>query len=125
MFLESRMALANRGGTQIISATEWDKMGRPADPPFRVYGITNLELYQEQGEPRPIFIADYIFWTPNIENVTSLAKPPRLIITERIWMLWNGKDWTIERVQSLERKPVSTETISVNQLSEQKAGATN
>ncbi len=61
MFLESRIALANRGGTQIISATEWDEMGRPADPPFRVYGITNLELYQEQGEPRPIFIADYIF----------------------------------------------------------------
>ena len=119
MFLESRMALANRGGSRVFSAQEWDSVGRPEDPPFRVYGITDLQIHQERSEPNPVFVARYFFWTPNIEEIISEVKPPGLVVTERLWLLWTGKDWTIERIELLEREPVPPEALPTEELSEQ------
>ncbi len=106
MFLESRMALAGRGPTRVVPAPEWDELGRPAAPPFRVYGITDLEVRVEQDGTQPVFAARYYFWTPNVEDVTVDVRPPGLVVTERLRLRWNGKDWAIERLESLEREPV-------------------
>ena len=124
MFLESRMALANQRGSRVVSAPEWDGVGRPEDPPFRVYGITDLDIRQERGEPQPVFVAHYFFWTPNIEGIISEVKPPGLQVSERLWLLWTGKDWAIERMETLEREPVPAEALETEE-SEQQGGSSS
>ena len=105
MFLDSRMAMAGRGPTRVVPAPEWDLMGRPQAPPFRVYGITDLEILVEQDGSQPVFAVSYHFWTPNVEDVIVDVEPPGLAVTERLQLRWNGKDWAIERLESLRREP--------------------
>ena len=111
MFLESRMALANRGGSRVVSAPEWDELGRIEGPPFRVYGVTDLEIHAEQGQPQPIFRAHYHFWTPNLENIVSVTDPPGALVTERLWLRWTGKEWVIERLEPLDRAPIPASAV--------------
>lgn len=106
MFLESRMAMAGRGPTRVVPATEWDEMGRPDISPLRVYGITDLEVRMEQDGTEPLFAARYHFWTPNIEDIAVESSPPGVLVTDRLRLRWNGKDWAIERLEPLEREPV-------------------
>ena len=94
-------------------------MGRPEDPPFRVYGITDLKIRQEQDELNPVFVAYYLFWTPNIGGVVSQMKPPGLVVTERLWLLWTGKDWAIERMETLERETVPPKALETDEAAKQ------
>ena len=127
MFLESRMALANRGGSRVVSAPEWDGLGRLEDPPFRVYGVTDLEIHVEQGQPQPVFRARYYFWTPNLEDMVSETEPPGALVTERLWLRWNGKDWAIERLESIDREPIPSSALEAEDASgaEGQEGAAN
>ncbi len=127
MFLESRMALANRGGSRVVSAPEWDELGRLEAPPFRVYGITDLEIHAEQGQPQPIFRARYHFWTPNLEGMVSDTDPPGVLVTERLWLRWDGKDWEIERLESVEREPIPASALETEDSSgaEDQGGTAN
>ena len=127
MFLESRMALANRGGSRVVSAPEWDGLGRLEDPPFRVYGVTDLEIHVEQRQPQPVFRARYYFWTPNLEDMVSETEPPGALVTERLWLRWNGKDWAIERLESIDREPIPASALEAEDASgaEGQEGAAN
>lgn len=111
MFLESRMAMAGRSPRRVVPAPEWDRMGRPAAPPFQVYGITDLEVIAEQDGAEPVFAARYYFWTPNVEGVIVDVRPPGVAVTERLRLRWNGKDWAIERLESLQREPVPADAL--------------
>lgn len=111
MFLESRMAMAGRSPMRVVPAPEWDRMGRPAAPPFRVYGITDLEVTAEQDGAEPVFAARYYFWTPNVEDVIVDVRPPGVAVTERLRLRWNGRDWAIERLESLQREPVPADAL--------------
>ena len=122
MFLESRMALANRGGSRVVPAPEWDELGRIEQPPFRVYGITDLEIHAEQGEPQPIFRAHYHFWTPNLEDIASVTDPPGVLVTERLWLRWTGKDWVIERLDPVERVPIPASAVGTQASDGQDGG---
>lgn len=125
MFLESRMALANRGGSRVVPAPEWDELGRIERPPFRVYGITDLEIRAEQGRPRPIFRAHYHFWTPNLEDIVSVTDPPGVLVTERLWMAWTGKDWVIERLEPIERVPIPASALVTEDAAADSRGGTD
>lgn len=125
MFLESRMALANRGGSRVVTAPEWDELGRIEQPPFRVYGITDLEIHAEQGQPQPIFRAHYHFWTPNLEDVVSVTDPPGVLVTERLWLQWTGKDWVIERLDPVERVPIPESAVGTDEPGAESRGGTD
>jgi len=125
MFLESRMALANRGGSRVVPAPEWDELGRLERPPFRVYGITDLEIHAEQGRPQPIFRAHYHFWTPNLEDIVSVTDPPGVLVTERLWLRWTGKDWVIERLEPLERVPIPASAVGTQASGAESRGGTD
>ncbi len=111
MFLESRMAMAGRGPRRVVPAPEWDAMGRPAAPPFRVYGITDLEVVTEQAGAEPVFAVRYYFWTPNVEDMIVAVRPPGLAVTERVRLRWNGKDWAIEALESLRREAAPADAV--------------
>ena len=117
MFLESRMAMANQGGSAVMTASEWDELGRPKVQSFRVYGITELEIQPEQREPSPVFIARYHFWTPNLVDSFNKTSPPGALITERLWLRWDGKDWEIEQLKSFEYEPIPDSVLEVHQSS--------
>ena len=95
VYVISRVNLGYEGRSLIRSAEEWDKAGRPpVTPPESVFGITDLAITAEGGEPQPVFRAAYRLWTPSAETGTE-ARP----IAERLQLKLLRGVWVIERIQ--------------------------
>jgi hypothetical protein len=109
IFVLSRVSLGYEGRSHIIPADVWDAQGRPQlTAPETVYGITDLQLQQERGEPEPVFRAGYTKWVP--EPGEELQPGPSdadargftgLEIRERVYLRLDGKDWVIYRFEPL------------------------
>ncbi len=65
LYVTSRVTQGYEGRSNIMSAADWDKAGRPPlVPPTSLYGVTGLALTQEQGPPDPVFLVKYDRWNP-------------------------------------------------------------
>jgi len=65
LYVTSRVTQGYEGHSNVISAAEWDKSGRPPlVPPTTLYGVTGLSVTEERGEPRPVFLVKYDKWNP-------------------------------------------------------------
>jgi hypothetical protein len=109
IYVLSRVSLGYEGRSHIIPADAWDAQGRPElTAPQTVYGITELELELERGEPEPLFRASYTKWAPK-----PAAEPPpdmseadgpgftSFEISERVYLRLDRKDWVIYRFEPL------------------------
>jgi hypothetical protein len=109
IYVLSRVSLGYEGRSHIIPADEWDAQGRPElPPPETVYGITDLEVQQEQGEPEPVFRVRYTKWTPEpveeSQSDPSIAEGPGFTstrISQRVYLRLDRKDWVIYRFEPL------------------------
>ena len=115
IYVLSRVSLGYEGRTHIIGADEWDAQGRPElSPPQTVYGVTDLVVRQERGEPEPVFQVSYTKWVPESGQDTGTDSAgstelldtggPRftsLEITERVYLRLDRKDWVIYRFEPL------------------------
>jgi len=109
IYVLSRVSLGYEGRSHIIPADLWDDQGRPElASPQTVYGITDLELQQERGEPEPVFRASYTKWVPEpeeeLQSDPSAAKGPGFTsraIRERVYLRLDRKDWVIYRFEPL------------------------
>jgi hypothetical protein len=109
IYVLSRVSLGYEGRSYIIPADEWDAQGRPElTAPETVYGITDLELQQERGEPEPVFAVHYTKWVPEPEEEAVLdpseAAGPGITssqISERVYLRLDRKDWVIYRFEPL------------------------
>jgi hypothetical protein len=115
IYVLSRVSLGYEGSSHIIGAAEWDAQGRPElSPPQTVYGVTDLVVLQERGEPEPVFQVSYTKWVPepgqepgsDSAGSTELLETegPRftnLEITERVYLKLDRKDWVIYRFEPL------------------------
>jgi hypothetical protein len=109
IYVLSRVSLGYEGQSHIVPADAWDAQGRPElVAPKTVYGITDLELQQEQGEPEPVFRVSYTKWVPEPaeESESDLleAKGPGFTsseISERVYLRLDRKDWVIHRFEPL------------------------
>jgi len=97
------------GFNKYISATTWDKRGRPfiAVGQF-VYGVTDLSITREEGLPNPIFSSSFIKWQradiPK-DFKELVIYPEGLKITERLYLKKDGDDWVIyKRIRLKEEK---------------------
>ncbi len=109
IYVLSRVSLGYEGRSHIIPADAWDAQGRPElSAPQTVYGITDLELQQERGEPEPVFRVRYTRWIPepaeesppNSSETTGLGFTSSEI-EERVFLRLDRKDWVIYRFEPL------------------------
>ncbi len=115
IYVLSRVSLGYEGSSHVISADEWDAQGRPElPPPKTVYGVTDLVILQERGEPEPVFQVSYTKWVPESGQgpgagsaglTESLeTEGPRfksLEITERVYLKLDREDWVIYKFEPL------------------------
>jgi hypothetical protein len=109
IYVLSRVSLGYEGRSHIIPADLWDAQGRPElTAPQTVYGITDLELQQERGEPEPVFRAGYTKWVPvpaeeSRPSASGETAPgfTSLEISERVYLRLDRKDWVIYRFEPL------------------------
>jgi len=108
LYVTSRVTIGYEGRSNVISADEWDKEGRPALPPPRaLYGVTGLTVKQEQREPEPVFLVSYQKWNPAPRPDTDLTDntPPRSeghAVSDRVWLKQDRGDWVIYRIDRLQ-----------------------
>jgi hypothetical protein len=107
LYVTSRVTMGYEGRSNVLSAAEWDKAGRPPiAPPGALYGVTGLSLTKEQGEPSPVFLVTYQKWNPAARPETDLSDntPPRSeghAVTDRVWLKQDRGDWVIYRISHL------------------------
>jgi hypothetical protein len=109
IYVLSRVSLGYEGRSHIIPADAWEAQGRPElTAPQTVYGITELELELERGEPEPIFRTSYTKWAPKPaaepQPDMSEADGPGFTsfeISERVYLRLDRKDWVIYRFEPL------------------------
>jgi len=101
VYVIGRVRLGYEGRERVISAAEWDRAGRPpVVPPDTLFGITDLEIRLEGGEPNPVFRADYLLWAPSPD--TGIASQP---VSERLVLRRHRGDWVIERIPPVDPGP--------------------
>jgi serine/threonine protein kinase len=98
------------GVKRYISAREWDMLGKPiiALGQF-VYGITNLELSQEEYGEKPVFLAVFQKWefTELPENYSEVTiYPSGRTLSERLYLKQEGEDWIIFKRDRLKEEPL-------------------
>ena len=107
LYVTSRVTMGYEGKSNVVSAEEWDKAGRPPlPPPQTLYGVTNLSLKQEQGEPAPVFTATYQKWNPapRPESDATDNSPPKSeghAVTDRLFLKRDRGDWVIYRIDQI------------------------
>lgn len=109
IYVLSRVSLGYEGRSHIIPADAWDAQGRPELTGSQtVYGITDLEIEQERGEPEPVFRVRYTKWIPEPAEESqpdlSEAEGPGITsfkISERVYLRLDRKDWVIYRFEPL------------------------
>ncbi len=115
LFVISRVNEAYGGRAAIIAAITWDKNGRPKmDPVSKVYGVTDLSITEERGEPLPRFLVNYQKWTPvppQSDAAPSSAPPtgPSFegkMVTDRVSLQRERDYWVIFRIDRLRADPI-------------------
>ena len=109
IYVLTRVSLGYEGRSHVIAADEWDAEGRPElTAPQTVYGITDLEIQQERGEPEPVFRVRYTKWIPvpaeESEPDPSVSEGPGYTntrISERVYLRQDRQDWVIFRFEPL------------------------
>jgi hypothetical protein len=116
IFVFSRVSLGYEGKSNVYGAADWDKAGRPElQPMVGVYGVTDLTVTQEQGEPNPVFTARYVKWTPISQPISSDPKAPfppgpyfeGKNVTDKIYMKLDREDWVMEKIERLLVEPLT------------------
>jgi hypothetical protein len=104
IYVTSRVTQGYEGRSGVVSASAWDRQGRPALPAGTVlYGATGLSVTEEQGPPAPVLRAEYEMWIP----VTAEGPPSAAPACEghrrvdRLWLKRDRGDWVIHRIERL------------------------
>ncbi len=115
LYVISRVSTGYEGRSNIVSAADWDKAGRPPiPPPQTLYGVTGLSVKQEQAEPLPVFLVSYDKWTPlpgGNETASNQPAEPRYdghSVQDRVFMKKDRADWVIFRIDRLRSDPLPT-----------------
>ena len=111
LYVTSRVTQGYEGRSNIVSAADWDKAGRPPlVPPSSLYGVTELTVDQAQGEPAPVFLVRYEKWNPapppdgvSGSAVDYVPRSEGHAVTDRVWMKLDRGDWVISRIDRIKR----------------------
>ncbi|MGA2975898.1 MAG: hypothetical protein ABSF77_11375 [Spirochaetia bacterium] len=114
LFVTSRVTQGYEGKSNVLSAADWDKAGRPTlFSPATLYGVTGLSLTQEQGEPTPVFMVEYDKWNPatpaDTGKTPSMDQVPQSEghrIADRVRLRKDKGDWVIYQIDRVHATPL-------------------
>jgi hypothetical protein len=120
LYVTSKVTQGYQGKSTIVSAADWDKRGRPKlESPSSLFGVTGLSVVQEQGEPAPVYRAQYDLWNPAqpADVPGGLADTggapaqtaPRSEghrVADRLWLKQDKGDWVIYKIERLRQDPL-------------------
>jgi hypothetical protein len=111
LYVISRQVIAYEGKSNILPADEWAKKGRPAlQSTQSVYGTVMGTLSEEQGEPHPVFLAEYEKWTPLSGDSDSASASTKRSegqkVTDRLLLRQDKQDWVIYKIDRLSSVPI-------------------
>jgi hypothetical protein len=120
LFVTSRVTQGYEGKSNVLSAEDWDKKGRPPlASPTTIYGVTGLVVTREQGEPNPVYLVKYDKWNPaassdSAPSLDMVAAPHSEghAVTERVWMKQDHGDWVIFKIDRLGATPLPTPALA-------------
>jgi len=118
LYVISRVQMGYEGKSNTLAADEWDAAGRPALPAgTSLYGVTDLEIVEEAGEPSPVFRVSYEKWAPDSSAASGAgadgdASPGtvstmRRGIVDRAWLRLDKGDWVIYRIDRLSEETLT------------------
>jgi hypothetical protein len=110
LFVMNKQIEAYEGRSPLVPADLWIEDGRPKlVSPNYVYGVGNLEISEEQGEPDPVFITTYERWSrteTDSEIGSSQATYDGYYVKDRVSLKLDKKDWVIFLIDTLETEPI-------------------
>jgi len=112
LYVISRVQMGYEGKSNTMAADEWDAAGRPALPAgTSLYGVTDLQIVDEAGEPSPVYRVSYEKWAPESSADSDTGADGGLAqgtvgtmhrrIVDRAWLRLDKGDWVIYRIDRL------------------------
>jgi hypothetical protein len=122
LYVLSRVQMGYEGKANTVPADQWDRAGRPAlKAGTAVYGVTDLAIFEESGEPAPVYRVSYEKWSPDTGGSsgdsgnlgeTTLSTLRRKIV-DRVSLRSDKGDWVIFRLDRLSEETLpSPETVA-------------
>ena len=116
LYVTSRVTQGYEGRSNIVSAADWNKAGRPPlVSPTSLYGVTDLSVTQEQAAPRPVYLVRYQKWNPAPQPDNAAPDAPPLSeghsSSDRVWLRQDHGDWVIYRIDHLGSAPLPPPAI--------------
>jgi hypothetical protein len=111
LYVMSRVQMGYEGKANTVPADQWDAAGRPVLPAgTAVYGITDLAIVEQSGEPAPVYLVTCEKWAPDAgENTqvgdTTIATLHRRLV-DRVSMRKDKGDWVIFRLDRQSEEPL-------------------
>jgi hypothetical protein len=110
LYVISRVQMGYEGRSNAIAADQWDKAGRPAlKPGASVYGVTDLAIAEQSGEPAPVYLATYEKWSPDNGDgggASTLRTLHRKLV-DRVSLRRDKDDWVIFRIERLSEETLT------------------
>ncbi len=110
LYVISKQTLAYEGRSFLIPADKWEEDGRPElAAPLFVYGVIDLNITEERGEPEPVYTVTYERWSRKLTETRPIAGEKLYTgfkVKDRLFMKQDKKDWVIFRMDRLESIPL-------------------
>jgi hypothetical protein len=112
LYVMSRVQMGYEGKANTVPADQWNEAGRPVLPAgTAVYGITNLAIVEQAGEPAPVYQVTYEKWAPDSGasteiGDTTIATAHRRIV-DRVALRRDKGDWVIFRLDRQSEEPLA------------------
>jgi hypothetical protein len=117
LFVISRVTLGYEGRSNIVSADEWEKEGKPELPsPRTVFGVTDLSISRVSGGADPEFQVVYDKWMPRSDSgdASQATSAPPLgptfmgtKTTDLVFLKKDREDWVIYRIDRQKEEPIA------------------
>jgi hypothetical protein len=114
LYVISRVQMGYEGKSNTIPADQWEKAGRPAlRAGTTVYGVTDLTIAEQSGEPAPVYLVSYQKWSPDsgvdtgVGGAATLGTLRRKIV-DRVSLRRDKGDWVIFRLDRMSEQTLPT-----------------
>jgi hypothetical protein len=117
LYVMSRVQMGYEGRANTVPADQWDEAGRPVLPAgTAIYGITDLAIVEQAGEPAPVYLVTYEKWAPDAGESTEIGDNRiatlRRRLVDRVSLRKDKGDWVIFRLdrqseETLEAPPTA------------------
>jgi hypothetical protein len=110
LYVIGKQTMAYEGRSFIVPADKWAEDGRPELlAPLFVYGVVDLNVIQDRGEPEPVYTVTYEKWSRKVSETKPVVGEKLYTgnkVKDRLYMKQDKGDWVIFQMDRLEHIPI-------------------